>query len=103
MAPANLVNVTSPEQFKTVLSEDLNRISCLNFWAPWAEPCKDFNKEFESAAETNPKALFLMVRGRLSQFAPLHSRVRLGRPANPRPTPPHLEKHLGFWHLLILS
>ncbi|ORX34181.1 thioredoxin-like protein [Kockovaella imperatae] len=58
---SNHISITSPEQFKSVLSEDLNRVSCLNFWAPWAEPCKDFNKEFENAAGKFPKTLFLSI------------------------------------------
>ena len=59
--PSNLVTVTSPEHFKSILSEDLNRVSCLNFWADWAEPCAAFNNDFKEAAIKYPKALFLMV------------------------------------------
>ena len=58
---ANFVEITSPEHFKEVLSKDLNRVSCLNFWAPWAEPCAAFNKEMESAAGKFPSILFLKV------------------------------------------
>ena len=58
---ANLVTVTSPEHFKTVLSEDLNRVSCLNFWAPWAELCAAFNQEVEAEAAKFPSMLFLNV------------------------------------------
>lgn len=61
-AMSNLVTVTSPEHFKEELSKDLNRVSVLNFWAPWAEPCKDFNKAVEEEAKRFPGVLFLNVR-----------------------------------------
>ncbi|KAF8262805.1 glutaredoxin [Lactarius quietus] len=38
-APANLHQVKSPDHFQRLLSEDLNRVSLLYFWAPWAAPC----------------------------------------------------------------
>jgi thiol-disulfide isomerase/thioredoxin len=59
--PSNHVEVTSPEHFKELLSADLKRVSCLNFWAPWAEPCVAFNKEIEAAAAKYPSVLFLKV------------------------------------------
>jgi thiol-disulfide isomerase/thioredoxin len=58
---SNLIDITSPEQFKEVLSKDLNRVSCLNFWAPWAEPCEVFNKEIAAASSKYPSILFLNV------------------------------------------
>jgi thiol-disulfide isomerase/thioredoxin len=58
---SNLVEVTSPDHFKQLLSADLNRVSCLNFWAPWAEPCAAFNKDIEAAAKKYPSMLFLNV------------------------------------------
>jgi thiol-disulfide isomerase/thioredoxin len=60
---SNLITIESPEHFKEVLSRDLNRVSCLNFWAPWAEPCEVFNKEIEAAAGKTPTVLFLNVGG----------------------------------------
>lgn len=42
--PANFHEVTSTTQFQGLLSADLNRVSLLNFWAPWAEPCKEMNE-----------------------------------------------------------
>jgi thiol-disulfide isomerase/thioredoxin len=62
MSAGNLITIDSPEHFKEVLSKDLNRVSCLNFWATWAEPCEVFNKEVESAAAKFPSVLFLHVR-----------------------------------------
>ncbi|WVQ97074.1 Grx4 family monothiol glutaredoxin [Kwoniella sp. CBS 9459] len=57
----NLVQVTSPEHFKSLLSADLNRVSCLNFWAPWAEPCEAFNKSVADEAKQFPSVLFLNI------------------------------------------
>ncbi|KAK4688471.1 hypothetical protein P7C73_g1645, partial [Tremellales sp. Uapishka_1] len=59
MSASNHVAVTSPEHFQTLLSADLNRVSCLNFWAPWAEPCAAFNKVVEEQAVKFPAVLFL--------------------------------------------
>ncbi|KAH8822687.1 glutaredoxin [Flagelloscypha sp. PMI_526] len=42
--PPNYHVVTSPDHFKEILSKDLNRISLISFWAPWAEPCKTMNE-----------------------------------------------------------
>ena len=61
MSRSNLETVSSPDHFKALLSKDLNRVSCLNFWAPWAEPCAAFNKEVEAAADKFPSILFLKV------------------------------------------
>lgn len=61
MAPKNLHEVASVEQFQSLLSEDLNRVSVLNFWAPWAEPCEAFNKVVAGEAEQYPNQLFLNV------------------------------------------
>lgn len=58
---SNFVNVTSPQHFKDLLSADLNRVSCLNFWAPWAEPCAAFTKAVEGEAAKFPSVLFLSV------------------------------------------
>ncbi|GFZ43226.1 Monothiol glutaredoxin-4 [Saitozyma sp. JCM 24511] len=58
---SNFVNVTSPQHFKDLLSADLNRVSCLNFWAPWAEPCAAFTKAVEGEATKFPSVLFLSI------------------------------------------
>lgn len=61
MSASNLVQVNSPEHFRELLSADLNRVSCLNFWAPWAEPCVAFNNAVEQEAAQFPSVLFLNV------------------------------------------
>jgi thiol-disulfide isomerase/thioredoxin len=53
--------VESPEQFQQLLSADLERISLLNFWASWAEPCAQMNEVVAELAKTNPKLLTLQV------------------------------------------
>jgi thiol-disulfide isomerase/thioredoxin len=58
---SNLVDVTSPDHFKTLLSADLNRVSCLNFWAPWAEPCAAFTEVVKGEAPKFSSVLFLNV------------------------------------------
>lgn len=59
--PTNLIHVTSPEHFKSLLEADLTRVSLLNFWAPWAKPCEAFNKVVEETAGKFSDVLVLMV------------------------------------------
>lgn len=60
-APANLVEVTSPEHFQSLLAVDLQRISLINFWAPWAEPCKQMNEVVLELSKKYPQLLVLQV------------------------------------------
>lgn len=62
MSTPNLITITSPDQFRTTLSEDLNRVSVLNFWASWAAPCEGMNKVIEEASGKYKSVLFLQVR-----------------------------------------
>jgi thiol-disulfide isomerase/thioredoxin len=59
---SSFVEVTSPEQFKELLSKDLNRVSIINFWADFAEPCKQMNQVFQELSKKYPAGLFLQVR-----------------------------------------
>jgi len=58
---SNLIDVTSPEHFQSLLSEDLQRVSLINFWAPWAAPCTEMNKVVSELAKKYPKILVLQV------------------------------------------
>lgn len=61
-APANLFNVESPQHFQDLLSKDLKRISLINFWAAWAEPCQQMNQVVLELARRWPDVLVLQVR-----------------------------------------
>ena len=58
---SNLIAINSSEHFQQVLSDDLERVSVTNFWAPWAEPCKNMNDVVAELAKKNSKLLFLNV------------------------------------------
>jgi thiol-disulfide isomerase/thioredoxin len=58
---SNLITINSPEQFKEVLSKDLEKISVLDFWATWAQPCEKMNQVIKEASEKYRNVLFLMV------------------------------------------
>ncbi|KAJ7060859.1 glutaredoxin [Mycena amicta] len=60
-ANANLIPVTSVEQFQAILSTDLTRISLINFWAPWAAPCTQMNAVVAELAKKHPGLLVLNV------------------------------------------
>lgn len=60
-APSNFHEISSPEQFQEILSADLSRISLLNFWAPWAEPCTQMNEVVLELARKYPQLLVLQV------------------------------------------
>lgn len=73
MSSANFQVITSSSQFKDILSVDLNRVSLINFWAPWAEPCKQMNEFVTELAKKHPELLVLQVRALFlitSEFRP---------------------------------
>ncbi|KAG8766371.1 monothiol glutaredoxin grx4, partial [Serendipita sp. 397] len=53
--------VESAEDFQQQLSKDLQRVSVINFWAPWAEPCKQMNEVVKELAKKYDSILFLQV------------------------------------------
>ena len=53
--------VTSPDQFKELLSKDLQRVSLLYFWAPWAEPCKQMTEVVNELSKKYPELLSLKI------------------------------------------
>ena len=64
----NFFEVKSPEQFKELLSADLKRISIINFWASWAEPCRQMNELVKELAKKYHAALFLQVCNPIQVF-----------------------------------
>lgn len=72
--PSNLITVASPEHFTSLMSADLSRVSLLNFWASWAEPCEQMNAVVAELAEKYPQILCLMV-GRSAQHSSLAKEV----------------------------
>ncbi|KAH9043945.1 glutaredoxin [Lactarius pseudohatsudake] len=57
----NSHQVESPEEFQSLLSADLNRVSLLYFWAPWAPPCKQMTEVVDELARKYPKLLSLHI------------------------------------------
>ena len=60
--PANYTLVESNSHFQDLLGKDLQRTSLVNFWAPWAEPCKQMNEVVLELAKKYPDLLVLQVR-----------------------------------------
>jgi len=61
MADSDVVTVTSSTHFQDLLNADLTRVSLINFWAPWAEPCKQMNEVVAQLAKRYPAVLVLQV------------------------------------------
>ncbi|RDB26107.1 Monothiol glutaredoxin-4 [Hypsizygus marmoreus] len=61
MASTNFYEVTSPTHFQELLSQDLSRVSLINFWAPWAAPCAQMNEVVQELAKKYPSVLVLQV------------------------------------------
>jgi thiol-disulfide isomerase/thioredoxin len=62
---SNVHTISSPDHFREILSADLDRVSLLNFWAPWAEPCKQMNEVVLELAKKYPQIVVLQVSSRL--------------------------------------
>lgn len=60
----NFSEVSSPGHFQSLLTADLSRISLINFWASWAEPCIQMNEVVAELAKKYPQLLVLQVRSR---------------------------------------
>lgn len=58
---SNFYEVQSSDQFKELLSKDLQRVSLLYFWAPWAEPCKQMTEVVTELSKKYPKLLSLRI------------------------------------------
>jgi len=57
----NVHDISSSEQFQALLSQDLNRVSLINFWAPWAAPCTQMNDVVLELAKKYSQLLVLQV------------------------------------------
>ncbi|WFD33057.1 glutaredoxin [Malassezia sp. CBS 17886] len=60
-APENVVAITSPEAFMEIMQRDLNRVTVLNFWAPWAQPCEQMKHELMESVSQLPQVLLMNV------------------------------------------
>ena len=56
-----MFTVNSPTHFQELLSADLSRVSVLNFWASFAEPCTTMNAEVEKLSKDTSSILFLNI------------------------------------------
>ena len=59
--PANLVAITSSDNFMELMQQDLERVTLLNFWASWAAPCETLNEAMSNFAAQYPNVLFMNV------------------------------------------
>ncbi|KAI8587960.1 thioredoxin-like protein [Geranomyces variabilis] len=59
MSKHNVNEVTSDEHFDRLLAD--RSVSALNFWASWAEPCKDMNEVFEELSRKYPAISFIKL------------------------------------------
>ncbi|KAJ3169249.1 Glutaredoxin 3 [Geranomyces variabilis] len=59
MSKHNVNDVTSDEHFDRLLAD--RSVSALNFWASWAEPCKDMNEVFEELSRKYPAISFIKL------------------------------------------
>ncbi|TFK50255.1 glutaredoxin [Heliocybe sulcata] len=66
-APQNFHVVSSPAHFQDLLSQDLNRISLINFWAPWAAPCAQMNEVVLELSRKYSELLVLQVEAEEQQ------------------------------------
>lgn len=67
--PTNLHHVESSDHFKELLSRDLQRVSLLYFWAPWAEPCKQMTEVVVELSRKYEQLLSLQIE------AEVHSEI----------------------------
>jgi thioredoxin-like negative regulator of GroEL len=59
---SNLIDITDEAHFESVLSNLPKGAYCvLDFWADWAEQCKQMNDVIGELAKANPELTFLKV------------------------------------------
>ncbi|KAE8231480.1 hypothetical protein CF326_g3504 [Tilletia indica] len=109
-ASSHPVDVTSSEHFTSLMEADLTRVSVLNFWAPWAEPCKLMNDVVSALATKHENVLFLNIEAEghpevsdsfdvesVPTFVLLRGHTLLGKisGANPTALSSAIETHVG--------
>ncbi|KAK0521377.1 glutaredoxin [Tilletia horrida] len=109
-AAGSPIEVTSSEHFTSLMEADLTRVSVLNFWAPWAEPCKLMNDVVSALASKHKSVLFLNVEAEahtevadsfdvesVPTFVLLRGHTLLGKisGANPAALSSAIETHVG--------
>jgi thiol-disulfide isomerase/thioredoxin len=62
--PENLHQVKSSTHSQDLLSKDLECVSLLYFWAPWAESCKQMTDVITVLARKYPKLLSLQIEAK---------------------------------------
>ncbi|THV08187.1 hypothetical protein K435DRAFT_824776 [Dendrothele bispora CBS 962.96] len=55
---SNFHQVISPTHLQHLLSADLNRVSVLNFWVEWAEPCRQMNEVIKAESQSDISGSF---------------------------------------------
>ena len=55
----SLIETTDPEFKSDVLNN--SKLTIVDFWAPWCDPCVEFTPTFEAAAKKNKDIIFGMV------------------------------------------
>ncbi|KAJ3121286.1 Glutaredoxin 3 [Physocladia obscura] len=58
---SNVANIISDEQFQHLAGPDSQRTTIANFFADWAEQCKDMNEVFNELSNKFPKLQFIKV------------------------------------------
>ncbi|CAO0799449.1 unnamed protein product [Mucor circinelloides] len=70
-----IYNITTERQFKRLVSKN-DTINVLNFWATWAEPCKQMNQVFSELADKYPSLTYIQIEA--EEFPTLSQSMNVG-------------------------